>query len=118
MGNDFTGSAASPTAAAPRYRDARGRPYEPAVGPRLKIVLVFIFACVALLGATGAYLFALRTLGWLRGVDPTIFSLWMTLAHIVVGVALIVPFLYFGCAHMIASRSRPNRRAVKLGVAL
>ena len=27
-----------------RYKDRLGRPYEPAVGPRLRIVLAFVFA--------------------------------------------------------------------------
>src|SRR5207237_2309413 len=109
MGSEISASAAFPTAPAPRFRDARGRHYEPAVGPRLKVVLVFIFLCVGLLGATGAYLFALRTLGWVRGFDQTTpFALWMTLAHIAVGLALIGPFLFFGCLHLATARHRNN----------
>src|SRR5262245_14439843 len=42
----------------------------------------------------------------------------MFLAHIVVGVAIILPFLFFGLAHHSTARRRKNRLAVKLGIAL
>ena len=45
-------------ARSPQLRDALGRPYEPAVSPRLKVLLFYTFASVALLGASGAYLVA------------------------------------------------------------
>lgn len=103
----------------PILRDAAGRVYAPAVGPRLKVLLAGILFCVALLGATGAYLFALRVFGWVRGFDQvTLFALWITLAHIFAGIILVAPFLIFGAVHLIAARRRTNRRAVRLGIAL
>lgn len=105
--------------ARPPVRTPRGQPYEPAIGPRLKVVLAFIFACVALLGATGAYLLAIRLLEW--GRDQTYtnqFTLWMFLAHAFVGVVLIGPFLFFGFYHLVTARHRRNRVAVRLGVGL
>ena len=60
--NVLPGSAGGSAPTRPKLLDARGRPYEPAVSPRLKILLAFIFAGVALLGATGAYLAAVRLL--------------------------------------------------------
>ena len=42
----------------------RGFVYEPAIGPRLKVLLFAIFASVAFLGATGAYLTSIRVLEW------------------------------------------------------
>ena len=73
--------------ARPPIRTARGLPYEPAIGPRLKVVLAFIFGCVAVLGATGAYLIAIRLLEWGREQTYTNqFTLWMFLAHVFVGV--------------------------------
>ena len=48
--------AAGPPAMA---RDRKGRPYTPAVSPRLRVLLVFVFAAVAVLGATGIYLLAI-----------------------------------------------------------
>src|SRR5262249_56500520 len=44
--------------AAPALRDRKGNVYQPAVGPRLKVLLLFIFVAFAVLGATGAYLAA------------------------------------------------------------
>jgi tetratricopeptide (TPR) repeat protein len=103
----------------PGLRDRRGRPYEPAVGPRLKVVLAFLFASVALLGATGIYLLAIRLLEWKRGLTYTSqFTLWMELGHIVVGLAALAPFLFFGVYHLLTARRRPNKIAVRLGMLL
>lgn len=99
--------------------DAQGRPYEPAVGPKLKILLVIIFASVALLGATGAYLLSVRYLEEVRGLAVTNqFTLWMFAAHEWVGLLLIAPFLIFGLFHLATARHRKNRLAVRLGIAL
>jgi hypothetical protein len=99
--------------------DRRGRRYEPAIGPRLKIVLAVLFVGVALLGATGVYLLALRLLGLARGQDYTNpFVLGTTLVHLLGGIIFIVPFLFFGCFHLATARKRPNRKAVRLGITL
>src|ERR1700746_4104599 len=114
-------SAAPPTPAAPRpkLRTARGHLYEPAIGPRLKILLFVIFASVAGLGATGVYLLAIRLLEWARGLTYTNqFTLGMFLVHVVLGVLLVIPFLFFGCTHLATAHRRPNRVAVRLGIAL
>jgi tetratricopeptide (TPR) repeat protein len=98
-------------------RDARGRPYEPAIGPRLKVLLLLIFATFALLAATGGYLAVIRLLEWAAGRTYTNpFSFWIVILHIGVGVLLIAPFLAFGLTHLVTARHRPNRRAVKLGM--
>src|SRR5437773_7355847 len=82
----------------PKLLDRRKNVYEPAIGPRLKVLLLFIFACVALLGATGVYLVAIRLLEWVRAQTYTNqFTLGMFLAHSVIGVLLVIPFLIFGC---------------------
>jgi hypothetical protein len=110
-----------PTAVAPasRFKDRLGRPYEPAVGPRLRIVLAFVFASVAVLGATGVYLLAIRVFEWVhKQTYQTQFSLGMILVHVILGVVLILPFLAFGITHLITARHRPNKRAVKLGISL
>jgi tetratricopeptide (TPR) repeat protein len=112
------GVAATP--ARPKLRDAWGRPYEPAVGPRLKILLVVIFIGVALLGATGAYLAAISWLNWYDAprTYTNQFSLWMFAAHAVFGILLVIPFLVFGFLHLLSARHRKNRMAVRLGIAL
>ncbi len=115
-------SLVSPPAAVagqPKLLDRRKNVYEPAIGPRLKILLQFIFAGVALLGATGVYLVAIRLLEWARDQTYTNqFTLGMFLAHSVLGVLLVVPFLIFGLTHLTTARHRPNRVAVRLGISL
>ena len=114
--------APAPPAAAPGkpvLRSRRGSVYEPAIGPRLKVLLFAIFAMVALLGATGAYLVAIRVLEWTRGLRyENQFSIGMFMVHVVFGVLLVVPFLIFGFTHLASARHRPNRLAVKLGISL
>src|SRR5438445_5313859 len=83
--------------AKPMLRTARGLPYEPAIGPRLKVLLFVIFANVALLGASGAYLVAVRLLEWYRGLRyENQFSIGMFMVHVIFGVLIIIPFLVFG----------------------
>src|SRR5262249_39644116 len=106
-------------AARPVLRDRRGMVYEPAVGPKLKVLLFGIFALVALLGATGVYLLAIRALEWRRDqVFTNSFTLSMFIVHVVGGVLLVIPFLLFGGIHLATARHRKNRRAVKLGIIL
>jgi hypothetical protein len=108
-----------PKAAALAPRRPRGFGYVPAIGPRLRIVLAFIFAAVALLGASGIYLLAIRLLEWYKDRPyQTQFSLWMFLVHVLLGVVFIAPFLFFGITHLVSARNRPNRLAVKLGICL
>src|SRR5690349_8545586 len=105
--------------ARPILRTRRGQVYQPAIGPRLKILLAVIFAGVAILGATGVYLLTITLLEKFRGQTFTNwFTLSMFIAHVVLGVLIVVPFLFFGFTHLATARSRPNRRAVRLGIAL
>ena len=84
----------SPSVQTPRTRkqllDARGRPYQPAVGPRLRVLLFLIFAATALLGITGIYLASIRVLETARAPQTytNAFTLWMFFAHILVGVLI------------------------------
>jgi hypothetical protein len=98
----------------------RARPvYVPALGPWLRSILFVIFAGFALLGATGAYLLAIRLTEYAQRRADTLqtqFSLWMTLVHVLAGLVLIVPFLIFAITHLVTARNRPNRVAVRLGI--
>jgi tetratricopeptide (TPR) repeat protein len=99
--------------------DARRQPYQPAVGPRLRVLLAVIFAAVALLGATSVYLLAIRLLNWsLARTYTNQFTLWMFLVHVLGGVLILLPFVFFGSVHYFGARHRKNRPAVRLGVAL
>src|SRR5262245_44399331 len=112
-------SLAPPPAGQPSLT-ARRFVYVPAIGPRLKALLAVIFAGVALLGATGAYLAAVSLLNWLR--QPlsytSAFTLWVFLVHSAFGVAFLLPFFAFGGIHLATSRRRPNRVAIRLGLAM
>ncbi len=110
----------TPAASVPkRLRNVRGQLYEPAIGPRLKILLFFVFAATAVLGVTGIYLLSIDVLERLSQRTYTNqFTLQMFVIHILVGLAFIVPFLVFGSTHLLTARTRKNRLAVKLGIAL
>ena len=75
-----------------------------AVGPRLKIVLTVLFALTALLGANSLYLVAITFLEWTRGFSyQNYFYQIMFLAHLVVGIVLLVPFTIFSYGHISAT---------------
>ena len=95
-------------------------PYVPAIGPRLRVLLLVVFGVFAVLGATGVYLSAVTALNYARSPQSytTPFSLWVFLAHSVIGVVGTLPYLVFGLVHWKTAHSRPNRIAVRLGVVL
>lgn len=107
-----------PTATAPQAGAAKRRVVK-AVGPKLRIVLTIVFALTALLGANSAYLASITALEFVTGdLFQDSFYQWMFLGHLLIGLLLIVPFLVFGIIHMLNTRQRKNRRAVRVGYAL
>jgi tetratricopeptide (TPR) repeat protein len=110
----------SPVVSPPRPLPPGPAPYVPAIGPKLKVLLALIFASVAVLGATGAYLGAITFLNWYKAPHTytSPFTLWMFIGHVGIGVAAILPFVVFGLYHFITARNRPNRVAVRLGLLL
>jgi tetratricopeptide (TPR) repeat protein len=99
----------------PRVR----KPYVPAVGPRLRKLLYIILAMVALLGANSIYLAAITALGWASGRSyQDWFYQWMFLGHLVLGLLFVAPFAVFAVVHLINTRKRKNRRAVRAGYGL
>ncbi|MBM3955855.1 MAG: hypothetical protein FJ309_14785 [Planctomycetes bacterium] len=103
-------------AAAPR--PAR-RVVVPAVGPRLRRLLVAVLALVAVIGANSAYLAAITAVEWVTGrTYQNWLYQWMFLVHLVLGFVFIAPFVVFGLIHMANTRHRKNRRAVNVGYAL
>ena len=100
-------------------RDRRGRAYTPAIGPRLRPLLWVILISFAVLGANGFYLASVTALTWYLGTtQQTFFYMLMVLLHLLLGFVLIVPFVVFGLAHLVTSWKRPNRDAVRYGLAL
>jgi len=91
------------------------RRYVRAVGPRLRWLLRGVFALVAVLGANSVYLLAITVLEWLRGLSyQNYFYQLMFLAHLALGLLLVVPFLVFCVIHIRNTRGRTNRRAVRV----
>ena len=100
-------------------RDRGGRVYTPAVGPRLRPLLWIILLGFACLGANGVYLSSVTALTWYRGTtQQTSFYMLMVALHLLLGFVLIVPFLIFGFAHLATSWKRPNKTAIRFGLAL
>src|SRR5882672_3783629 len=94
--------------------------YVRAVGPRLRLLLYFIFGLVALLGANSLYLASITFLQWLNKevTYENYFYQFMFLAHLLLGLLLVLPFVIFGLAHIKNACNRPNRRAVRVGYLL
>ena len=95
----------------PRYRKA--------IGPRLQPLLTLVFALFALITLDSAYLAGVTFLEWRSGETlQNRFYLSMFLVHLVLGLAITLPVIAFGIAHLRNTYNRPNRRAVRAGYAL
>ena len=99
--------------------DRRGRVYVPAVGRGLRPWLWAVLILFALLGANGFYLSSVSALTWWTGVtQQTFFYMLMVGLHLLLGFVVVVPILVFGFGHLITSRNRPNKAAIRYGYAL
>ncbi len=98
----------------------QGRPtYVPAVTPRLRRLLIVVLVLVALIGANSLYLVTITATEHISGSTyQNYFYQYMFLAHLVLGLLLIAPFLVFAMCHMRNTLRRKNRRAVRMGYAL
>ena len=95
------------------------RPSLSAVSPRLRKVLLVVWALVMLMGANSAYLASITFAEWITGrTFQNYFYLWMFIGHLAIGLVLVAPFLVFAVFHVRAAWRRRNRRAVKVGYAL
>jgi hypothetical protein len=102
----------------PEHQGLKQR-YVRAVGPRLRLVLAIVFGLVAVLGANSAYLASITFLEWTTGLTyQNYFYQYMFLAHLVLGLLLVLPFVAFGIFHIKNAHNRPNRRAVRVGYSL
>jgi tetratricopeptide (TPR) repeat protein len=102
--------------------DGTGRPkvrYVPAIGPRLRKLLFVVFALFALLAVDSAYLGTITWFEWQTGKTlQDYFYQVMFLIHLVLGLLIITPVIVFGVLHLRNAWPRPNRRAVRAGIAL
>jgi tetratricopeptide (TPR) repeat protein len=111
MGSQDTVAAGAPDR--PRIR------YVPAVGPRLRKLLLAVFALFALLAVDSVYLGTITWFEWWSGKTlQDYFYQIVFLLHLALGFLIIVPLLVFGALHFRNAWKRPNRRAVSAGIAL
>lgn len=107
-------AASDPSPTAPSRRR-----YVPAVGPRLKRLLFVVLGLFALLVVNSTYMVGMTALEAITGKTyQNWFYLIMFLVHLALGLLFVLPVVVFGIAHMRNSFNRPNRRAVRAGLAL
>ncbi len=96
--------------------------YVRAVGPKLRVLLLFIFGLVAVLAANSAYLGAVTFLEWFKAGANQTYQNWFYMVmfgtHLALGLLLVLPVVIFGILHIRNAHDRPNRRAVKVGYLL
>ena len=115
--DDPAGASPRPAALAPA-RVPR-RPHVPAIGPRLRVLLNVVLGLLAVIVANSAYLASITFLEWAsRETYQNWLYQWMFLVHLVLGFVFVAPFVVFGMLHMLNTRNRKNRRAVRVGYAL
>lgn len=94
------------------------RPVQP-IGPRLRWIYYLVLLLLGLLVANSAYLLTITALQWLRQESyQNYFYQLMFLAHLLLGLLFIVPFLVFAVIHMANARHRGNPMAIRVGYAL
>ena len=111
--------ASDPPNSAPRVVKVPAQAYVPAVGPKLKWLLWAVLGLFSLLAINGVYLVSVTIAEWSTGATiQDYFYMLMFLAHLALGLLLVVPLVVFGVLHIRAARKRPNRIAVRVGYAL
>lgn len=123
-------SAASPSVAhslsiMPKAPASRAQSVQPLPGipaaltPRLRRLLAVILVLGGLLAVDSVYLASVTVAEWLTGrVLQNGFYLEMFLAHLALGLLLMPLVLVFGALHLRRARRRPNRYAIRAGLAL
>lgn len=85
----------------------------------MRKLLLAILVLFALLVLNSAYLGAITYREWLTGasLEDAVY-LSMFLGHLLLGVGITIPVLVYGVMHLRRAIGRPNRLAVRLGLAL
>ena len=97
-------------------RSRRRGPAGPVVTPALRWWLRVILVVFGLLALDSIYLAAVDLAAWWSGESREDQGyLWAILIHLVLGLAIIVPYIVYGARHAWRGRFRPNRRAVAVG---
>ncbi|MEM9056199.1 MAG: multiheme c-type cytochrome [Pseudomonadota bacterium] len=91
----------------------------PAVGPRLRKLLYVVFGLFALLAVNAFYLSSVTFAEWLTGrTYQDFFYQYMFLAHLVLGLIIVLPVIVYGVIHIRNTHNRANKRAIRAGFAL
>ncbi|MDA0840984.1 MAG: multiheme c-type cytochrome, partial [Planctomycetota bacterium] len=90
----------------------RPKVYEPALTSGQLLFLKILTPFLAVLGATGLYLICIPV------IAQSLLYFWVFIVHLALGVVLTLPFSIFAVGHLIRAHDRPNRKAVKAGLAL
>lgn len=85
------------------------------VGPKLQKLLWVVFGLFALLVVNSVYLVSVTVAG---PAYQNWFYLIMFMAHLGLGLTIVVPVIVFGIVHIRNTRHRRNKRAIKAGYAL
>ncbi len=95
------------------------RPARAVVDPALRRWLAALFLLFALLAVNSVYLVSVTLLEYLSGASyQDYFYLSMFLGHLLLGLIVIVPFLWFAISHLRRAIRRSNRNAVRAGLGL
>ena len=97
----------------------RSQAPRPVVGSGMRKLLVLVLALFALLVVNSAYLGAVSWRQWFFGesLEGAGYQA-MFLAHLLLGFAILAPALVYAGMHLRRAIGRPNRLAVRLGLAL
>ncbi len=99
--------------------DSRNRATGGVLTPGLRRLLTVVFVLFGLLSINSVYLAAVTVAESLRAETlQNGFYLGMFLAHLFLGLLLVVPALVFGALHLRRAWGRPNRYAVRAGLGL
>jgi tetratricopeptide (TPR) repeat protein len=91
----------------------------PALTPGLRRLLAALLLLGGLMAVNSLYLIGVTVAEVLTGrILQNAFYLDMFLAHLALGLVLTVPVLIFGALHFLRARHRPNRYAIRAGLAL
>ena len=91
----------------------------PVVGPGMRKLLIAVLVLFAVLVVNSVYLAAITWQQWMLGesLEGPFYQV-MFLVHLALGLAITVPAVVYGVMHLRRAIHRPNRLAVRLGLAL
>jgi tetratricopeptide (TPR) repeat protein len=105
--------------ASPALPHYRSKTPVPVLSPALRRLLAVVLGLFGLLAVNSLYLVVINVAGQLSGQSyENYFYLLMFLAHLGLGLLLLIPALLFGALHLRRAWRRDNRYAVRAGLAL